>query len=300
MLYAVYIYCEIDIKRACVSWLFCQRRCDGRHHAKTERMTIGTLALTGFPLTAGFYSKDAIIEAAFVGQNSAAGYAFFMVVIAALFTSFYSWRLVFMTFFGKPRASVDVMKHVHESPYVMTIPLMILALGALFAGIAFQEYFIGHEVENFFRNSLFTLDTNHVLHDLHEVPLWVKESPLVMMVLGFITAWLLYIRWPHVPAQLAARHHLLYQFLLNKWYFDELYDLIFVRPAKWIGYQLWKKGDGRIIDGLGPDGIAARVRDITGQFVRLQTGYVYHYAFAMMIGVALFITWMMFYGGGAH
>ncbi|AXS40397.1 NADH-quinone oxidoreductase subunit L [Breoghania sp. L-A4] len=263
-------------------------------------MTIGTLALTGFPFTAGYFSKDAIIEAAFEGENAFAQYAFWLTVVAALFTSFYSWRLVFMTFFGKPRAPVDVMKHVHESPYVMTVPLFVLAAGALFAGVLFSGDFIGHNYEEFWKGALFTLPENDILERIHHVPLWVKLSPFVMMLLGFTTAWFFYIRSPETPKRLAARHDGLYQFLLNKWYFDELYDFLFVRPALWLGNVLWKRGDGTIIDGFGPNGVAARVQDVTARVVRLQTGYLYHYAFAMLIGVALLVTWSMFTGGGAH
>ncbi|SDU12142.1 NADH-quinone oxidoreductase subunit L [Stappia sp. ES.058] len=263
-------------------------------------MVIGTLALTGFPLTAGFFSKDAVIEAAFVGHNAFAQYAFWLTVAAAALTSFYSWRLAFMTFHGKPRASVDVMKHVHESPLVMTVPLMILAAGALLAGFIFKGVFIGDSYDAFWKGALFVSEENHILHDIHEVPLWVKASPFVMMLGGFAIAWLFYIRSPEIPRQLAERHDGLYRFLLNKWYFDELYDVIFVRPAMWIGRQLWKKGDGMVIDGMGPDGVAARVQNVTTWVVRLQTGYLYHYAFAMLIGVAALITWSMFSVGGAH
>ena len=263
-------------------------------------MVIGTLALTGFPLTAGFFSKDGIIEAAYVGHNAFAMYGFWLTVAAAALTSFYSWRLAFMTFHGKPRASVDVMKHVHESPLVMTVPLMILAAGALFAGLAFSGVFMGHGYEEFWKGALFTSEENHILHDIHEVPLWVKASPFVMMLGGFAVAWLFYIKSPDIPRRLAERHDGLYRFLLNKWYFDELYDAIFVRPAMWIGRQLWKKGDGAMIDGLGPDGVAARVQNVSTWAVRLQTGYLYHYAFAMLIGVAALITWSMFSVGGAH
>jgi NADH-quinone oxidoreductase subunit L len=259
-------------------------------------MMIGTLALTGFPLTAGYYSKDAIIESAFVGHNAFSGYAFFMVVAAALMTSFYSWRLVFMTFHGKPRASEEVMSHVHESPLVMTIPLYALSIGALFAGISFSNWFIGEGYDGFWKGALFTGPDNHILHEMHGVPALVKYSPFIMMVIGLLVAYWFYIRSPETPKRLAAEQPLLYRFLLNKWYFDELYDFLFVRPAKWLGRFLWKKGDGWLIDGFGPDGISARVVDVTNRVVRLQSGYVYHYAFAMLIGVAALVTWMMFAG----
>ncbi len=263
-------------------------------------MIIGTLALTGFPMTAGYFSKDAIIESTFVGHNAFAEYAFWMTVLAALMTSFYSWRLIFMTFHGKPRASAEVMNHVHESPPVMTVPLAVLALGALVAGLVFSSLFIGEGYNGFWKGALFTSEHNEVLHEMHHIPFWAKSLPFVMMVIGFVIAWIFYIRSPEIPKRLAARHDALYKFLLNKWYFDELYDLVFVRSAKRIGRFLWKTGDGRVIDGFGPDGVSARVIDITQRVVKLQTGYLYHYAFAMLIGVAALITWVMFSGGGAN
>ncbi|TPM38570.1 NADH-quinone oxidoreductase subunit L [Mesorhizobium sp. B2-3-4] len=262
-------------------------------------MVIGTLALTGVGIpvtvigTAGFFSKDAIIETAFAGHNSVAGLAFVLLVIAAGFTSFYSWRLIFMTFHGKPRASHEVMHHVHESPPVMLVPLFVLAAGALFAGIIFHNSFIGEGYGEFWKASLFTLPDNHILHEIHELPLWVELSPFIAMLIGLALGWKFYIRSPEMPANLAAQHRGLYAFLLNKWYFDELYDFLFVRPAKRLGSFLWKTGDGTIIDGLGPDGISARVVDVTNRVVKLQTGYLYHYAFAMLIGVAALVTWMM-------
>ena len=262
-------------------------------------MVIGTLALTGVGIpglyfgTAGFFSKDAIIESAFVAHNAAAGFAFVMLVVAALFTSFYSWRLIFMTFHGKPRASADIMHHVHESPAVMMVPLYILAAGALLAGILFHHEFFGDHYAEFWQSALFTLPDNTIVEEFHYVPFWVKLSPFVAMLTGLVGAWYFYIRSPETPKVLAAQHSGLYHFLLNKWYFDELYDFLFVRSAQALGRFLWKEGDGRVIDGFGPDGVAARVQDITGRVVRLQTGYLYHYAFVMLIGVAALVTWMM-------
>lgn len=259
-------------------------------------MVIGTLALTGFPFTAGYYSKDAIIESAFAGHNSFAMYGYIMLVVAALMTSFYSWRLIFMTFHGKPRASHEVMHHVHESPPIMTAPLFVLAAGALVAGIVFYPFFLGGSYDAFWHGAIFTGPQNHILHEMHEVPGLVVWSPTIAMVIGFVLAWLFYIRQPQRPAQIAARNPGLYKFLLNKWYFDELYDFLFVRSAKAIGRFLWKTGDGKIIDGYGPNGISARVVDVTNRVVRLQTGYLYHYAFIMLIGVAALVTFMMFGG----
>ncbi len=262
-------------------------------------MIIGTVALTGLGIpktiigTSGFFSKDAIIESTFVAHSPVAGFAFTLLVVAALFTSFYSWRLIFLTFHGKPRASADVMHHVHESPPVMLVPLYLLAFGALFAGVVFKEYFFGHNYVEFWQGALFTLPDNKIVEEFHDVPPWVALSPFMAMATGFVTAWYFYIRSPETPKRLAAEHPGLYQFLLNKWYFDELYDFLFVRPAKWLGTFLWKEGDGRVIDGFGPDGIAARVHDISGRVARLQTGYLYHYAFVMLIGIAGLVTWVM-------
>jgi NADH-quinone oxidoreductase subunit L len=301
----------------------------------TAMMAIGTLALTGFPFTAGYYSKDAIIEAAFASQRPGANFAFLATVLAAFMTSFYSWRLFFLTFEGMKRwghgahhathhthgdhegvehddrsRDVEPASHAdhehghhgahtpHESPLVMLIPLAVLALGAVVAGFAFKEAFIGHDYAQFWKGALYTGPENKILEDIHHLPPLIPWLPTIMMVLGFVLAYLFYIRDTHRPAALAAQHPFLYRFLLNKWYFDEIYDAIFVRPAMWIGRFFWRTGDQRIIDGLGPDGISARVLDVTRGVVRVQTGYVYHYAFAMLIGVAALVSWYLV--GGNH
>jgi len=257
-------------------------------------MIIGTLGLTGFPYLAGYFSKDAIIEAAYMADVELAGFAFTLTVVAALMTSFYSWRLIFMTFHGESRASNDVISHVHESPWVMLIPLIVLSIGTVLAGFPFKEFFVGHYQADFWGASI--VNQTNIMEEFHHAPAWVVWSPFVMMVLGFATAWLFYIAKPDIPKNLAREQQPLYQFLLNKWYFDELYNLIFVRPAMWLGNFLWKRGDGFVIDGFGPNGIAARVLDVTRNVVKLQTGYVYHYAFAMLIGVAAFITYYSLMG----
>ena len=196
-------------------------------------MVIGTLALTGFPLTAGYFSKDAIIEAAYSGHNPFAIYAFAMTVIAAGMTAFYSWRLIFMTFHGKPRDK-HAHEHAHESPWVIIIPLIFLAAGSIFAGLPFKELFAGEKVVEFFRESLKFGPENHVLHDMHGLSWVITTLPTVAMAIGFLVAWQFYIRSPDIPVSLAHSQEPLYKFLLNKWYFDELYDLIFVRPALWL------------------------------------------------------------------
>ncbi|MGY4570684.1 MULTISPECIES: NADH-quinone oxidoreductase subunit L [Bradyrhizobium] len=259
-------------------------------------MCIGTLALTGFPLFAGYFSKDAIIEAAYAAHNPFATYAYLLTIAAAGLTSFYSWRLIFKTFFGEPHDQ----KHyeaAHESPVWMLVPIGVLAAGSILAGLPFKELFVNpHGVEEFFRESVKM--NPHILEDMEHMPGWLAPLPTVMMALGLFISYLFYIRRPYLPVELAQQQPMLYQFLLNKWYFDELYDWIFVRPAKWLGYTLWKKGDGFIIDGFGPDGVSARVLDVTRNVVKLQTGYLYHYAFAMLIGAAGLITWFMFGLGG--
>ncbi len=257
-------------------------------------MVIGTLALTGFPLTAGYFSKDAVIEAAAAGHGGAAGYALIMTVTAAVFTAFYSWRLIFMTFHGKTRAPAAVYAHAHESPPVMTVPLILLALGAAFAGMLFLRPFIGEGYEAFWQGALFTGPDNHILEEMHGVAAWVPWAPTAALALGFLVAAYFYLVRPDVPRRLAEEHDVLYRFLLNKWYFDEIYEALIVRPVRGLARFLWKRGDGWLIDGFGPDGVSARVLDITRSAVRLQSGYIYHYAFAMLIGAALLITWMLF------
>src|SRR6202171_5210335 len=260
-------------------------------------MVVGTLALTGFPFTAGYFSKDKIIEAAAAGTNPMASYAFIMTVAAAALTSFYSWRLIFKTFHGEPHDHHHY-EGAHESPKVMLVPLALLAIGSHAAGWPFLSIFTGHDVEGFFRESLKFGPNNKILEAMEQLPLYISLTPTVMMIVGFLVAYQFYIRRPDLPEALARDQAVLYRFLLNKWYFDEIYDFLFVRPAMWLGRLFWKGGDGFVIDGFGPDGVSARVLDVTRNVVRLQTGYLYHYAFAMLIGVAAFITWFMF--SGAH
>ncbi|MDE1972691.1 MAG: NADH-quinone oxidoreductase subunit L [Hyphomicrobiales bacterium] len=258
-------------------------------------MVVGTLALTGFPFTAGFFSKDAIIEADDTIAGMAASYGFIMTVAAAALTAFYSWRLIFKTFHGEPHDHHHY-EAAHETTLTMLVPLGVLAVGSFAAGWPFLHLFEGHGAEQFFRNSLALGATNHVLENMEHLPLATSLAPTVMMIGGFLVAWQFYIRRPDIPAALARDQAVLYRFLLNAWYFDKIYDASFVRPAMWLGRLLWKGGDGFVIDGFGPDGVSARVLDVTRSVVRLQTGYLYHYAFAMLIGVAAFVTWFMFAG----
>ena len=334
-------------------------------------MLIGTLAITGvgIPLTyigfAGFLSKDAVIESAFAGGSM---YAFWALVVAACFTSFYSWRLMFMTFWGAPRwgnghGNTHGHGHAHddhghghgdhtphESPMVMLIPLGVLAIGAVLSGMVWYKVFFGDEdaVRSWFgmpvaahaseeghgeataatedhgetaapadaqgeavaadthaaeaamvpgQGAIFMHPDNHVLHDAHYVPKWVKVSPFVAMLVGFGMAWLFYIRRPDLPGRLAAQQRPLYLFLLNKWYFDEIYDFLFVRPLKGLGGFLWRKGDGAVIDG-SINGLAMGVVPFFTRLAsRAQSGYLFHYAFAMVLGIALLVTWVVLSGG---
>jgi len=328
-------------------------------------MLIGTLAITGvgIPLTgwigfAGFASKDAVIESAFAFGGDIGQFAFWSLVIAALFTSFYSWRLMFLTFWGEPRGNKHTHDHAHESPKVMLIPLGVLAIGAVFSGMVWYNSFFGHtnDVARFFgvpyaeegahgdeahaeedthaaadeahgedavamdeahgaeggygetHHYVFTgapgegaihhAPDNHVLNDAHEVPKWVKVSPFVAMLLGFATAFLFYIVNPSLPRRLAQSQRPLYQFLLNKWYFDEIYDFLFVRPARALGRLLWKGGDGKIIDG-GINGLAMGVIPFFTRLAgRAQSGYIFHYAFAMVMGIVVLVTWVTLSVGG--
>ena len=303
-------------------------------------MTIGTLAITGVGIIqvaglpsfgfAGFFSKDAIIESAFASGTSVGGLAFAVGVFAALLTSFYSWRLVFLTFFGKARwAQSEHIQHAlhgdhhdhpadedaghdtrprevtahdiapgtggyhpHESPWTMLVPLGLLSLGAVFAGIVFHHAFIDVEEGARFWAGSIAFDT-HLMHAIHEVPLWVKLSPAAAMILGFFIAWNAYLRNPSIPGRFVGQFGLLHAFLYNKWYFDELYDVIFVRPSIWLGRIFWKRGDEQTIDRFGPDGAATAVFAGTRLAMRVQSGYVYTYALVMLLGVAAATTWAM-------
>ena len=298
-------------------------------------MLIGTLAITGvgipllyvgFPVGfAGFVSKDAVIEVAFAGGGGLGGFSFIMLSLAAVFTAFYSWRLMFLTFWGKPRGDKHAHAHAHESPATMTIPLGVLAVGSVLAGMVFYGPFFKDQahVDDFFGNpvtvsaaaegeavegdghgepgarvqipgegALYMGPENHIIHEAHEVPAWVKASPFVEMLIGLGLAWLFYIRSPGLPGAWARTVEPLYRFLLNKWYFDEIYDALFVRPARFLGRFLWKRGDGAVIDG-SIDGLAmGAVPTATRWLNRAQSGYIFTYAFTMVLGLVALITWM--------
>ena len=260
-------------------------------------MWIGTLALVGFGVPglfgfAGFYSKDAILEAAWASPNGFAQYAFWLGAAAAVLTAFYSGRLIFLTFHGEPRADHHVMGHIHESPPIMTVPLGALALGAILAGWIGLPMMAAEG--DFWAGAIQLHPENRVLEDMHYVPRWVVFLPVAAFVIGLGLAWLLYIALPGMPARIAAALRPVDALFRNKWYFDELYDFLFVRPARVFGDLLWRRGDEGIIDRYGPDGFSATTLATVRQTVRIQTGYLYHYAFVMLAGVAVLVTWYLF------
>jgi NADH-quinone oxidoreductase subunit L len=261
-------------------------------------MWIGSLALAGIPWFAGYFSKDMILEAAWAAGTGVGRYSYTLGVLAAFLTAFYSWRLIIMTFHGTPRADHEVMHHVHESPKVMLAPLVVLALGAIFAGAIGFEYFVGEERAEFWREAILVLPEHDSVEAAHHVPAIISLLPLIAALLGIATAYLCYMFRPEIPAMMARRFRGIYLFLLNKWYFDELYDALIVRPVMALGYALWKKGDGGVIDGFGPDGIASVTRGLAVRAGRLQTGYLYHYAFAILIGVVVMVSWYLLRIGG--
>jgi NADH-quinone oxidoreductase subunit L len=253
-------------------------------------MWIGSLALAGIPFFAGYYSKDIILESAFGAGSNLGYFAYWMGVAAAIMTAFYSWRLLFMTFHVPFRGDHHVYDHVEKTPWTMMVPLIVLAVGAVFAGYIGYESFVGEGWHEFWGPAIKIVPAHPSLENAHHGAFWVGLLPGIVGVIGILIAWYAYMTGSRLPERLVAQHEPLYKFLLNKWYFDELYNMIFVRPAFWIGRQLWKRGDGAVIDGFGPDGVAATTIDTAKRIAALQSGYVYHYAFAILIGVVVFVT----------
>ena len=252
-------------------------------------MIIGTLAITGFPFLSGFYSKDAILEAAYFSNSFFGGYATVIGVLTAILTSIYSWRLIYKTFHGKYRGEIDKFKNIHESPLVILIPLFLLTIGAALSGFVFKDLFIGNDYQDFWRTSIFFKEEFILKHP----PLWFL---MITPIFGFLIiagAYFLYIKNENILENLKNSNQPLYNFLLNKWYFDEIYDLIFTRPAKAIGSFFWHKGDGKIIDGYGPNGFAKIIKIISERAVLFQSGYLYHYAFVILIGLTILLTYLL-------
>jgi NADH-quinone oxidoreductase subunit L len=267
-------------------------------------MWVGTLSLSaiGVPFIrghgvgfSGFISKDAILEAAF-GVHIEVGFiAYWLGTAAAFMTAFYSTRVMFLTFYGKYRGDHHTWEHAHESPAVMLIPLYVLAIGATFAGMVAYGWFVGEDWEHFWGHSIAVKSTEHIIHGMHETPIWAKVLPLIMGLAGIAVSYVYYFAVPSLPDRTVKALGGIYTFVYNKWYFDELYDAVLVQPALAIGRLFWKKGDGAMIDGLGPDGIAARSQDLAGVLSRFQSGYLYHYAFVMLVGVACLVSYFMLF-----
>jgi NADH-quinone oxidoreductase subunit L len=265
-------------------------------------MIIGTLALTGVGIPgiegfnigfAGFYSKDAIIESAFASHDAYAPLAFWLGIGAAFLTSFYSWRLIFMTFHGKTRADHHTYDHAHDPPMVMAIPLILLSVGALLAGGVFYNAMVDHHQAEYWGSAIFTGAENHVLHDRHEVPLWVKLAPAVCWISGLVFAIIFYLLAPSVPRRMAKNGGPMHAFLSHKWYFDEIYNFIFVKGTALVGDLFWKIGDKKIIDGMGPDGVTGVAKVGAGSLSKLHTGYIFHYAFVILVSAVIFVAFVL-------
>ncbi len=252
-------------------------------------MLIGTLALTGFPFLSGFYSKDAIIEFAYLKNSSLGNYAASVGILTAFLTSIYSWRLFFKTFHGPYNNEKISINDTHESPLVMLVPLIFLSIGAVFSGYFFKETFIGHQSNDFWQTSVFFL--NEIKHDV--IPLWFLLTTPLIVLISIPISFYLYIINPKVLEDFKNTNMPLYDFLLNKWYIDELYIKIFVNPTKKIGSFFWKKGDIGVIDKFGPDGISKLVKIISNKTGRLQTGFIYDYAFVMLLGLSILLTYLI-------
>ena len=253
-------------------------------------MVIGTLALTGFPFLSGYYSKDAIIEFAYLKGSNIGYYAAAVGIFTALLTAIYSWRLVFKTFHGKYNNKKNSLNSIHESSLTMLIPSCLLAVGAIVTGILFKEIFIGQDTQ-FWNNSILFLYQNH--HD--HAPIWLLVITPLIVILAIPIAYYLFVKNEKILKNLILKHQTLYNFLINKWYFDDLYNFIFVEPIKKIGLFFWKEGDVNIIDRYGPDGLSKLVKTVSDKAVNFQSGYLYHYAFVMLIGFSILLTYLILY-----
>ena len=254
-------------------------------------MIVGTLALTGFPFLSGYYSKDAIIEFAYLKGSSIGYYAAAIGIFTALLTAIYSWRLIFKTFHGKYNNKENNLSSIHESSLIMLLPSGLLAFGAIFTGILFKELFIGHDNLQFWDNSILFLQP--VIHDY--LPSWLIIITPLVVILAIPISYYLFIHNEKILKNLILKNQLIYNFLLNKWYFDELYNFIFVQPLKKLGLFLWKKGDINTIDKYGPEGLSRLIKAVSDKAVNFQSGYLYHYAFVMLVGFSIFLTYLILY-----
>ena len=254
-------------------------------------MLIGTLALTGFPFLSGYYSKDAIIEFAYASGSNIGYIGAGVGVTTAFLTAIYSWRLIFKTFHGKYNNKKIAESDVHDSEMFILIPLGILILGSIIAGFLFKDFLIGSNFNDFWNNSLlFIKDFNH-----HQIPFWLLFLTPLIVVLSIPISYFIYIKDTKFLVNLRSKNEKIYQFLLNKWYFDEIYENIFVKPIKKIGVFLWKSGDIKTIDKFGPDGVSKIIKVISNKAVKLQSGYIFDYAFIMLIGFSLLLTFFIIY-----
>ena len=254
-------------------------------------MVVGTLALTGFPFLSGFYSKDAIIEFAFLKGTNIGYFAAGIGIMTAVLTALYSWRLIFKTFHGKFNNKNLSKSEIHESGLTITIPLLLLVVGSIFSGFLFKEFLIGHDYNNFWRDSILILEK----FDHSGIPIWLLVITPFFVTILIPVSFFLYIKKTNVLDRIVLKYKSLYNFLLNKWYFDELYNQIIIKPTKFIGSFFWEKGDIKIIDRLGPDGISKIIKIISNKSSKFQSGYIYDYAFIMLIGLSLLLTFFIFY-----
>ena len=253
-------------------------------------MLIGTLALTGFPFLSGYYSKDAIIEFAYLKNSSIGFFAVFIGILTAVLTSIYSWRLLFKTFHGKYLNEKIKIKDIHESPVVMLVPLILLAVGAIGSGFLFKDLFIGHQSSiEFWKSSILFL--NPISHN--HIPMWLLLLTPILVIISIPIAYHLFLKDRKFLDKFVDSHRQVYEFLLNKWYFDEIYEAVFVKPLKKFGLFLWKSGDIKTIDQFGPDGFAKMVKFFSNKAVQFQNGYIYHYAFVMLVGFSILLTYLI-------
>ena len=254
-------------------------------------MIIGTLALTGFPFFSGYYSKDAIIEFAYLSGTFTGYFAAAVGILTAFITAMYSWRLIFKTFHGKYNNQKISQSNIHDSDIIILIPLACLVLGSVFAGFLFKDFLIGYEFKNFWKNSILLLK----YFDHSNLPIWLIVITPLIVVLSIPVSYYLYIKNKSILENLRIKYESIYLFLLNKWYFDEIYEKIFTDPLKKIGSFLWRSGDEKTINRFGPDGISKIIKIISNKAVKLQSGYIFDYAFVMLLGFSLLLTFFIIY-----